>query len=122
MARKRKMPPQPMEGLLVACRCVGNPDFGQYSPPGPDLRQIVPDLQGAVRAFLAWVRLYNLGGGNVGMGAHVVDHHGQIIARISYNGRVWPPGKWTPQTRPLRELTAADDVAVDRMAREACGL
>ncbi len=96
------------EMLLVECECFVNPDFGQYSPPAPDLRLAVRDLTCAVRALLAWIRLFNLGGGNM-MSANVVDlTKGAVVARISYNGRVWPPGKYEPGAPCLREPTHED--------------
>lgn len=33
----------------------------------------------------------------------VVTADGKPVARISYNGRVWPPEKWTPGMKPLLE-------------------
>lgn len=29
------------------------------------------------------------------------DAEGREIGRVSYNGRIWPPGAWTPQMQPL---------------------
>lgn len=31
----------------------------------------------------------------------VFDESGRPIARISYNGRVWPPARWQPGMAPL---------------------
>lgn len=31
----------------------------------------------------------------------VVTAAGRLVARISYNGRVWPPEKWFPGQAPL---------------------
>lgn len=33
----------------------------------------------------------------------VRDEKGKKIARVSYNGRVWPPQAWTPGMEPLQE-------------------
>ena len=30
-----------------------------------------------------------------------VWRHGEVVARVSYNGRVWGPDGWTPGTAPL---------------------
>jgi hypothetical protein len=31
----------------------------------------------------------------------IVNAKGHLVGRISYNGKVWPPGPWTPTTAPL---------------------
>ena len=31
----------------------------------------------------------------------IVDERGETVARISYNGRVWPVGEWTPDQKPI---------------------
>ena len=31
----------------------------------------------------------------------IVDVDGKLVARISYNGKVWPPEPWTPTAAPL---------------------
>jgi 2'-5' RNA ligase len=36
-------------------------------------------------------------------GARVVDQNGTEVARISQNGRVWPPGEWKSGQKPLVE-------------------
>jgi hypothetical protein len=33
----------------------------------------------------------------------IVTENGAELARISYNGRVWPAGEWKPGTLPLCE-------------------
>jgi hypothetical protein len=30
-------------------------------------------------------------------GGQVTDESGTVVAQVSYNGRVWPPGEWTPR-------------------------
>lgn len=37
----------------------------------------------------------------------VVHEDGQEVARISYNGRVWPAGEWKPSMVPLYDNRAA---------------
>jgi hypothetical protein len=32
---------------------------------------------------------------------NIVDEAGAVIARVSFNGRVWPPGDWTADAVPL---------------------
>lgn len=36
----------------------------------------------------------------------VVSETGREVARISYNGRVWPPGEWHSGQKPLLEASA----------------
>jgi len=31
----------------------------------------------------------------------IVNERGETVARISYNGRVWPVGEWTPDQKPI---------------------
>lgn len=31
----------------------------------------------------------------------IVDDAGECVAKISYNGRVWPPEEWQPGQQPL---------------------
>ena len=38
----------------------------------------------------------------------VADASGTILARVSYNGRVWAPGPWQPGTEPILEATHVD--------------
>jgi hypothetical protein len=48
----------------------------------------------AVRAATERIRSEQFHGGDV-------MQDGQIIARVSYNGRVWPPGRWQVGMQPL---------------------
>ena len=41
------------------------------------------------------------GASEIGEGARIIDQEGNTVARISYNGIVWPPGKWQPGMKPL---------------------
>ena len=43
------------------------------------------------------------GGDDIGGGAKIVDQSGKEVARISQNGRVWPPGEWKSGQKPLME-------------------
>ena len=33
--------------------------------------------------------------------ATVTDSRGHEVASVSYNGKVWPPGDWSKETKPL---------------------
>lgn len=53
----------------------------------------------------------NLGGGASQIGEGLTVRHGtKPVAKISYNGRVWHPGKWTPESKTM---TAEEIAAVD---------
>lgn len=41
------------------------------------------------------------GGSAIGGGVRIVDQSGKEVARVSYNGRVWPPGEWKSGLKPL---------------------
>jgi hypothetical protein len=41
------------------------------------------------------------GASEIGEGARIVDQDGKEVARISYNGKVWPPGEYKPGQKPL---------------------
>jgi hypothetical protein len=83
----------------------GNPDFGQ----APDHFQRLGTVDGVVEvdsleeasAFAReWIEFHGLGGGNW-TGGLVTCPNGGPVARVSYNGRVWPPGEWFPGMSPL---------------------
>lgn len=54
------------------------------------------------RAYVTARDLSGLGASRFGTG-EVLDEAGQVIAHISYNGRLWPPLPWSPDMRPLAE-------------------
>jgi hypothetical protein len=43
----------------------------------------------------------------IGREAFIVNATGKKAARISWNGRVWPAGKWTPTQQPLYDNRTA---------------
>ena len=75
----------------VALSSVGNPDRRQdpsRSLPGVPKQTVKVDtLVAASKACSAYIREHELGGGNFTGGAVFED--GVMVARISYNGRVW---------------------------------
>ena len=92
--------------MKVRLSSCGNPDFRQDPhKPLPGVRRqtvSVKDIAGASRACLQYILENQLGGGNWD-GGQVIDAAGAVIAQVSYNGRVWPPGDWTPEMKPLLE-------------------
>lgn len=86
------------EDLTVKLEAVGNPDF--YQPMGR-LRGVpckivkVPDYATASKMVLDFIEAHDLGGGNWSGGD--INCRGCIVARVSYNGRVWAkdgPNDW----------------------------
>jgi hypothetical protein len=78
---------------LVTLANVGNPDHGQH--PGkvlPGTRNslaLARTLTQASTLCTEYIRINELGGGNWAGGEVRLD--GVIVARVSYNGRVWLP-------------------------------
>lgn len=89
--------------MKVTLASVGNPDFGQVSgrslPGVPRKTVSVADLAEASSVCRAYIVEYDLGGGNWAGGK--ITEGGTVVGRVSYNGRVWPAGEWTPDTKPL---------------------
>ncbi len=75
--------------LTVELKSCGNPDFGQYAPLSPNKVVQIQTLADASKACCDYIASYNLGGGNWNGGT--VRHDKTIIARVSYNGRIWGP-------------------------------
>jgi len=87
---------------VVRLAARGNPDFRQGSTlPGVRARQVrAADFAEASQHCRAYIAEHDLGGGNWA-GGEVRDHTGALVARVSYNGKVWPPGPWAPEVKPL---------------------
>ena len=64
------------------------------------LHGLVPTLEDASALFCAYRDRHDLG--SELPGARVFEtEDGQEVARVSPNGKVWPPGEWTPGLVPL---------------------
>lgn len=75
---------------------------GYWQPPiePGKRRQIeVKSLADASAQYRAWIDRNGLGGGNMALHSGEVVENGRVIARISYNGRIWEPGEW-----PTKEI------------------
>lgn len=107
--------------LVVTLSSVGNPDFGQSpdaSLPGvPKARKRVADLPEASKACLGYIAEHNLGGGSWS-GGDVHDERGTLVGKVSYNGRVWPPGGYTLNGTPIYDPHATVEEPVDHFAFE----
>lgn len=90
--------------LHVTLKSVGNPDFGQNagrSLPGvPTQTVAVADLAEASKACRDYIAEHGLGGGNWA-GGRIVDENKVEVGRVSYNGRVWPPGPHVNGAEPI---------------------
>ena len=75
----------------IVLRSVGNPDFGQDpdQPMSPPEVVVVDTLQAASAAARAYIERHYLGSGN--FPSPRVVRNGRVVARISYNGRIWLP-------------------------------
>ncbi len=78
---------------------VGNPDYGQCAPLSEPCLKSADTLPGVRALCLAYIRDWDLGGGNwpggiVGTGRVIVGH-------VSYNGRLW---EGLPDNRNAREI------------------
>ena len=79
--------------LTVELDSRGNPDRGQDPDrPLPGVARKVVEVRSlgqASEACLAWIEDNDLGAGNW-TGGTVRDASGALVARVSYNGKVWP--------------------------------
>ncbi len=102
----------------VTLSSVGNPDFGQNPeralPGVAGMRKPVKDLVEASRVCLKYIEDNNLGGGNWA-GGDVHDRSGALVAKVSYNGKVWTPeGANSLNAKPIY-----DPYALEAQARPA---
>jgi hypothetical protein len=74
----------------------------RYTAPSGDVhyRQAV-DYESASKAWRA-IR-GGAGYSEVGDAVEVLNGRGETIARVAYNGRVFPPGPWAPGQKALWE-------------------
>lgn len=69
---------------------TGNPDHGQYATPSPKQTATVRSLDAAVTACREYIEKWDLGSGNWCGEAGKVFYAGELVASISYNGRILP--------------------------------
>lgn len=94
----------PNNGVLtVRLESAGNPDFGQDPRQGlpgvPELTVAVKDMAEASNLCRSYIETHGLGAGNWAGGLVCEGDH--PVARVSYNGKVWPVGEWFPEMGPL---------------------
>lgn len=66
----------------------------------------VADFEEASQVCREYIDANGLGAGNW-TGGLVLGADGSPVAKVSYNGRVWPPGGYEPGVEPLHEPSAA---------------
>lgn len=59
-------------------------------------------LDACQRVYVSLREECDLGASRFGEG-EIFDQFGQYVARVSYNGRLWPALPWTPGMKPLAE-------------------
>ena len=62
---------------------------------------------------LAWESFrdaHGVGASDMRSGCGIVSKNGKRVAKVSYNGRVWPVKPWTPEQQ---ELSAEDIAKID---------
>lgn len=84
--------------LYVILEHGPNPDFdgGYHAEPRQPrvVERKVETLVEAREVFIKWRDWNQLGGGNMTRRSGSVYDGVDVIARISYNGRVWTPEEW----------------------------
>ena len=113
VSQRQDFPEQPRSGrrphaeyrFLVQLESAGNVDFEEdpdvaYSRP---MMLGVESLEEASIAAQRYRDAYGLGGGNW-IPAKIIDTAtGDVVAEVSYNGKVWPAVAWRPGLKPLLE-------------------
>ena len=74
--------------LTVTLSSTPNPDHDEWVAPAPSFTVEVPDMEQASLACRDYIDEFDLGAGNWSGGD--VFRGEQKIARISYNGKIWP--------------------------------
>jgi len=91
--------------MKVRLSNCGNIDFGQNPNrplPGTRTRTVrVKDFAEASAVCRRYIAENGLGGGNWTGGEITDEATGKVIGRVSYNGRVWGPEEWTPDSKPI---------------------
>ena len=80
---------EPIDGEVFLRGC-GNPDYAQYADVSPIATVKVGSLREASKTCRSYIQGWNLGGGNWAGGE--VSVNGEVVAWVSYNGRVWKRG------------------------------
>lgn len=96
-----------MAKYTVKLSAVGNPDFDEPKDIGVPSKQVPVDSYAeASKVAQAFIAEHDLGGGNWS-GGQILEGS-KVVARVSYNGKVWEPNAHdihalpgTPKPSPL---------------------
>lgn len=107
--------------MLVHLASAENPDYEETSEwmggypqgtlPSPEKWIRVNSLSQASWWVQQYIYQYRLGVGNWAGGEVIDEKTKQPVASVSYNGRVWPPGRWKSGMKPLQEPSKFDPAA-----------
>jgi hypothetical protein len=92
--------PRQDQPAFVTLAAVPNRDYENDTRRASKLHVPVSSYAEASRICSDFIQKHGLGSGNW-MGGTITDARGKIVGKVSYNGRVWPPGKWVPGMKPL---------------------
>lgn len=81
---------------VLKLKSAPNPDFDELVAPKPPM-EAVGDLAEVLSDAMEYRT--GLGAGNWARADLYVG--GKKVGRVSYNGRVWPPGPWKPGMAPI---------------------
>lgn len=109
--------------MKVLLSSVGNPDFGQN--PNEQLWGAEPNRVVDINSFeeasaecTSFIHHNQLGSGNW-TGGKVTDNNGNVIATVSYNGRVWKPRK---KGEPWTTPSVAIEIDKEKVSKMLGGL
>ncbi|MBD2746127.1 hypothetical protein IC232_05365 [Microvirga sp. BT688] len=101
MTKKKNNTTEPRYTVILD-NC-GNPDRGQDASrrlPGTVRKVVAADhFPAASKACRDYIEENDLGGGNWTGGD--IRENGKVVAKVSYNGTVWPPGEFAVGMKPL---------------------
>lgn len=92
--------------MKVKLASVGNPDFGQHPDQplyGCEADKIVPvkSFKEASELCQQFIEDNDLGAGNWS-GGEIFNDKNEVIAHVSYNGRVWEGQRWNPDSKEIK--------------------
>ena len=88
--------------LYVVLEAVGNPDLGQHGTLVPRRTVAVRDLAHASEVCMAFIDRHGLGSGNwSALAGSIMDIERRPVGKVSYNGKVWEPGQWSADKKPV---------------------
>jgi len=84
---------------------VGNPDFRQNAGRKLPFTKSgwcgADSLKECLDLCFAYIKLYDLGGGNWNGGQILERTGGKFVGRVAYNGRVFDSERWTPDSKEI---------------------